>query len=108
MKKKEKKTVKRKFSLEHFTIVFFAAAVLINLAVSLFVRTTNNNLTIEIQKAQREITTLEIQNEALNYEISQMISIDKLDEIAASTGLSRNADNVVRVDTTSSDVGEGE
>ena len=106
---KTNKPQKRKGKVNIFNlalvILFFCSA--IYLASALFLRTYNNALTSEIQETQKEISLLEMQNESINLEIARLASMDRVDEIASNNGLSRNTDNIIRIEVEESS-GEGE
>ena len=52
-----------------------------------------------MQETQKEISLLEMQNESINLEIARLASMDRVDEIASNNGLSRNTDNIIRIET---------
>ena len=49
------------------------------------------------QEISQEIAMLELQNDAVNVEIAQLSSADRIYEIAANNGLTRNSGNVISI-----------
>ena len=104
---KVRKPAKRRIDLWHLSVIIFCASAAVYLMSSLFLRSLNNSLTVQIQETQKEISLLEMQNESINLEIARLASMDRVDEIASKNGLSRNTDNIIRIETeVSSDEGE--
>ena len=106
---KNRKPQKRRGRINflHLSVLIFFFCAFIYLVSALFLRTYNNSLTSEIQETQKEISLLEMQNESINLEIARLASMDRVDEIASNNGLSRNTDNIIRIDVEESS-GEGE
>lgn len=97
MAKGTKKKVKRSFALFNFTIVLFSFSVLLYLTSALFLRSYNNSISTRAQELSQEIATLELQNDAVEVEIAQLASADRIDEIASNNGLTRNSGNVISI-----------
>ena len=106
---KTNKPQKRRGKINFFnlSIVILSICSFVYLMSALFLRTYNNSLTSEIQETQKEISLLEMQNESINLEIARLASMDGVDEIASNNGLSRNTDNIIRIEVEESS-GEGE
>lgn len=97
MTKGTKKKVKRSFALFNFSIVLFSFSVLLYLTSALFLRSYNNSISTRAQELSQEIATLELQNDAVEVEIAQLASADRIDEIASNNGLTRNSGNVISI-----------
>ena len=98
--------VKRKKTVRHFSFLNFSVTLLFVSAVlymfsALFIRQYNNRLSTEKQEISQQITALELQNDAVEVEIAQLGSADRVDEIAASNGLTKNQDNIITISDTS-------
>ena len=106
MVKITKKKKRRTFRLGRFTLVVFSICVGLYLAASLFLRSYNNSLSTRIQEIETQIAAIELQNDAVRVEISQLSSADRVDEIAANNGLTNNQDNVVTITESDSEDGE--
>ena len=97
MTKGTKKKVKRSFALFNFSIVLFSFSVLLYLTSALFLRSYNNSISTRAQELSQEIAILELQNDAVEVEIAQLASADRIDEIASNNGLTRNSGNVISI-----------
>ena len=105
-KVKTKKKKSHSIHLLHLAIVVFTFSAIVYLCSSLFLRSYNNSLSTRIQEINNEIVLVETQNDALEVEISKLVSVDRIDEIAANGGLTRNQNNIVRIENQTS--GEGD
>lgn len=99
----KKKTKRKSLKLLNFTITLFLFSITLYLVSSLFLRSYNNSLSTQKQEILAEIKQIEIQNDALDVEIAQLTSTERVEAIAANNGLSRNQDNVVTIGTNSED-----
>lgn len=97
MAKIVKKKKKRVIRLESVAMVLFTIATVAVLFSSLFVRTQKNYLTMQIEDLRAECASLEEENTLLNSEINELISVDRIYEIATSSGLSQDTSNVINV-----------
>ena len=86
------------------TLFLFSA--LLFLASSLFLRSYNNELSSRKQRINSEIAVLETQNDAIEVEISRLVSAERVDEIAANNGMVRNQDAIITITSDSSEDGE--
>lgn len=93
----QRKKVKRTFALFNFSILLFSFSVLLYLGGALFLRSYNNSLSSRAQELTQEIAMLELQNDAVEVEIAQLASADRIDEIASNNGLTRNSGNVISI-----------
>ncbi|MBR4162127.1 MAG: hypothetical protein IKR11_01315 [Solobacterium sp.] len=101
----KKKTKRKSLKLLNFTLVLFLFSSTLYLASSLFLRSYNNSLSTQSQEILAEIKQIEIQNDAIEVEIANLESTERIEAIAANNGLTRNQDNVVMV---SADIEDGE
>ncbi|MCR5795792.1 MAG: hypothetical protein K6G61_10670 [Solobacterium sp.] len=95
------KTVKRKkrrvLKLQNLAFFMVLVSTLTFLFSSLFLRSYNNSLSTRKQELEAEIASIELQNDALNVEISQLTSTERVDEIAANSGLTRDQNNIITI-----------
>ncbi len=92
----KKRRIKR-IKTEGIAVIVFAIALTASLFSSLFLRTINNSLVMKIEDINRETTALKTENNKLNLEIQNLISKDRVYEIATEAGLSQNQNNVINV-----------
>lgn len=92
-----KRKVKRSFALFNFSILLFSVSVLLYLTSALFLRSYNNSISTKAQEISQQIAVLELQNDAVEVEIAQLASADRIDEIASNNGLTRNSGNVISI-----------
>lgn len=93
--KKKKKT--RRLSLFGFSIVFLMFSLFSLLLCSLFVNTTNTNLTIKIQKMQEEIAAIEDENKTINIEIQSLENKERVYVIAEASNMNLDQSNIISV-----------
>lgn len=105
VKKVNKRKRRGRIQVFNLTVVIFGFSAFLYLVSALLLHTYNNSLSIQIQQINSEISTLKAQNDALNVEISTLVSVDRIDEIATNSGLSRNQNNIIRIEN---NPGEGE
>ena len=55
---------------------------------------TLSKVNYEVEKVKKEISYQEKKNESLNMKISELASLDKIQEVAEKQGLSYNNDNI--------------
>ncbi|MEA4874184.1 hypothetical protein [Anaerorhabdus sp.] len=92
----KKKKVKR-LRLQNFTVVLFLFAAICSLGSRLFLRSYNNSLSVEKQKIDTEIATIQTANEAYRVDIQTLSSRDRIESIASDAGLDNNSNNIVTV-----------
>lgn len=80
------------FAIRLFTISLVAYAI-----SCLYLRTYNNSLTMEVQDIQRDISELKLENATLNSEIQEIISKEKIYEMAETGGFNQDLDNVYNI-----------
>ncbi len=100
-----KKVVKkrRKLNLVRFSLTVFGISSIAFLFSTLFLRSYNNSLSTQKQSIDSQIATIETQNDAVKVEIQTLSSSDRVDEIAAGDGMSRNQNNVITISDETSD-----
>jgi cell division protein FtsL len=98
VKRKKKKTLR----LESFTAVFVLFSAMLYLLSALFLRSYNNLLSTQTQEINDQIAALTLQNDALKLENKELASSERVDEIAANSGLTRNQENIITI--TSEDI----
>ncbi len=100
-----KKVVKkrRKLNLVRFSLTVFGISTIAFLFSTLFLRSYNNSLSTQKQSIDSQIATIETQNDAVKVEIQTLSSSDRVDEIAAGDGMSRNQNNVITISDETSD-----
>ena len=102
----QRKKKRKKLDLLTFTVVLFFFSMVLYLGSSLFLRSYNNELSSRKQQINSEIAVLETQNDAIEVEISQLASAERVDEIAANNGMTRNQDAIITITSDSSEDGE--
>ncbi len=102
VKRKKKKSLKTLT----FSVTLFLFSALLYLASSLFLRSYNNELSSRKQQITSEIAVLETQNDAIEVEISRLASAERVDEIAANNGMTRNQDAIITITSDTTESGE--
>lgn len=105
MKIETKKRVKKKrrINLVGFSVTVFFMSAALALFCTLFLRSYNNSLSTQKQSIDSQIATIETQNDAVKVEIQTLSSSDRVDEIAAGDGMSRNQSNIITISDSSQD-----
>lgn len=97
----KKKNVKKRLVLSKFEKLLYGFAmfllVLAPLAV-VFSQATLSKVNYDVEKMKSKISAQEKVNESLSMKISELASLDKIQEVAVSEGLSYNNDNIKYVD----------
>lgn len=99
MKQKNVRKVK-KFGLSKFEKFLYGFALfLLVLApfASVFSQATLSKVNYDVEKLKDEISTQEKTNQSLSMKISELASLDKIQEVAESEGLSYNNSNIKSV-----------
>lgn len=97
------KKKKRRINLFRLSIGLFFISTAAALFSSLFLRSYNNSLSTQKQSIDSQIATIQTQNDAVKVEIQTLSSSDRVDEIAAGSGMSRNQNNVITITDGSQD-----
>ena len=95
--KKPRALQKRRMKFEGFALLFLVFALTAALFSTLFIRTMNNSLIMKIEDIEKETANLITENDKLNLEIQNLISKDRVYDIATNGGLEQNQDNVINV-----------
>jgi cell division protein FtsL len=101
----KKRKEKKRFNVMGAAVILFMFSACAYLASSLFLRSYNNSLSTAAQSLDVQIADIETKNNAVQAEIQTLSSSDRVGQIAASDGMSRNQSNVV---TITSDNADGE
>lgn len=86
-----------------FAVLLFFFSAILYLGSSLFLRSYNNSLSTKKQSIDSQIATIETQNDAVQVEIQTLSSSDRVDQIAANNGMSRNQSNVTTIEKSTAD-----
>ena len=100
MNVKNVKKVKRVFGFSKFEKLLYGfALILLVLApfAIVFSQATLSKVNYDVEKIKIEISAQEKTNESLNMKISELASLDKIQEVAESEGLSYNNSNIKSV-----------
>ena len=81
--------------LLYFTVTLLMISSIVYLASALFLRQYNNSLSTDKQRIEDKIIVIQQQNDEMKVEIAKLTSSDRVDEIAVSSGMSRNQENIV-------------
>ncbi len=91
----KKRKAHREALLLRLTVFFLMFSAIVYLTCSLFLRQYNNSLSTKKQQLDESIKTVQAENIEMEVEIAQLTSSDRVDEIAASSGMTRNQENIV-------------
>jgi cell division protein FtsL len=95
----KKITVKRKIhKLRMFAFsIFFFSLFAYTIIKPIFIKMLQTNLTVQIQKYERSITSLSQENEALTIDIQQLSQYARIVAIARESGYERTHTNIITV-----------
>ena len=91
------KTKKQNRFLETFSKTLFVLSLIAFFLSSIFLRTYNVHLSVQIQDMQNRMVQLNQENEVLNRQISSLSSKERVVAIASENGLASNQENIVLV-----------
>lgn len=91
------KTKKQNRFLEKFSRTILVLAVISFLGSSIFLRTYNVHLSVQIQDTQNRMVQLRQGNEVLSRQIQELSSKERVMSIANQNGMNNNQDNIVLV-----------
>jgi cell division protein FtsL len=98
MKKKNRKSqASRDVKFFYFTCLLALCSAVLFFVSSLGLKVYNNSLSIQKQSIDSQIADIQTQNDTLQVEIRQLASADRVNEVAASTGMSYNQNNITTV-----------
>ena len=100
---RKKKKHRKHFSFMRFAVLLFFFSAILYLGSALFLRSYNNSLSTKKQSIDAQIATVETQNDAVQVEIQTLSSSDRVDQIAANNGMSRNQSNVTTIEKSTAD-----
>ena len=89
--------MKRSYAFEKLSVTIFVLSFFAFLLSSIFLRTYNNSLTIEIQKNKNEIAQISTENNDIRINIQTLSTKDRVVEIANDSGLNLNQENIISI-----------
>ena len=98
---KRQKTVKKKLKIGRFEKLLYTFTILLVIGSPfgiVFSQATLSKINFDVEKAKKEVAYQEKKNESLNMKISEMASLDKIEEVAEKQGLSYNNDNIKSIE----------
>ena len=98
----ERKNVRRRLVLTKFEKLLYGFALFLLVLAPLatvFSQAALSKVNYDVEKIKGEISAQEKVNESLSMKISELASLDKIQEVAQSEGLSYNNSNIKYVDT---------
>ncbi len=94
---KKRKVVKKKVKMGKFEKLLYVFTVILLLScpfVIVFSQATLSKINYEVEKSKKQIVAQEKKNESLTMKINELASLDKIQDVADSQGLSYNNDNI--------------
>lgn len=98
----KKKSVRKRLVLSKFEKLLYGFALFLLVLAPLatvFSQATLSKVNYDVEKIKDEISAQEKTNQSLSMKISELASLDKIQEVAESEGLSYNNNNIKYVDT---------
>lgn len=98
---KNKKVMKKQLKMGKFEKLLYVFTILLVLSCPLmivFSQATLSKINYEVEKTKKKIVAQEKKNESLTMKINELASLDKIQEVADSEGLSYNNDNIKIID----------
>ena len=96
----KRKVLKKKVKMGRFEKLLYVFTIALILSCPLmivFSQATLSKVNYEVEKAKKQIASQEKKNESLTMKINELASLDKIQEVADSQGLSYNNDNIKTV-----------
>ena len=96
-----KKKVKKRIKMSTFErlLYIFAITLLVTLPITIvFSKATLSQVNFEVEKQKKLIEAQNKTNESLSMKINELASLDKIQEVAKSEGLSYNNNNIKNVE----------
>lgn len=93
--------IKKRLKMSKFErlIYVFTIVMLIAMPFALvFSQATLSEINFEVEKMNKKIDAQEKKNESLTMKINELASLDKIQEVAKSQGLTYNNDNIKSID----------
>ena len=100
--KKKKVKVRRIYKISKFERLLYGFTLILVVIAPLaivFSQATLSKVNYDVEKIKNEITAQERTNQSLSMKISELASLDKIQEVAESEGLSYNNDNIKYINT---------
>ena len=91
------KRKRKKLRLERFAALMLIVSLMMALASSLFLRSYNNALTMQVQATEEQITIYQTENESYRVAIQNLSNKERVLSIAEMEGLAMNQGNVVTI-----------
>lgn len=94
---KTRKVVKKKLKMSKFEKLLYTFTiflVVLSPFAVVFSQATLSKVNFEVEKTKKEISSQQKKNESLSMKISELASLDKIQEVAEKQGLSYNNDNI--------------
>lgn len=99
MKKKKVKRVYRFSKFEKLLYGFALFLLVLSPLAIVFSQATLSKINYDVEKLKIDISEQEKTNESLSMKISELASLDKIQEVAESEGLSYNNNNIKSINT---------
>jgi cell division protein FtsL len=93
----KKKKVSRAARFMTFACNLFVVSVMLFLCSSLFLRSYNNSLSAGRQSIDEQIADIQIENDAMQVEIRELASSDRVDQVTSGSGLAYNQNNITTI-----------
>ena len=89
---------KRRLSfISKVVLFYFIPCLCLYFLTSIFLKSSNNALSIDIQAKQIQIENLKIENQQLTIDIQSLENKDRIYTIAENQGLVQNQDNIINI-----------
>lgn len=88
---------RRLSSTSKIAVFYFIPCLCLYILCSIFLKSSNNSLAIDIQAKQTEIENIRLENQQLTIDIQTLQNKDRIYTIAQDSGLSQNQDNVINI-----------
>lgn len=96
MKKKNVKIKITKF--EKILYAFTVLLIIISPIVIVWTKSTLSEINYKVEKMKKSILTQEKTNESLNMKINELVSLDNIQKVIKSEGLTYNNENIKNID----------
>ncbi len=96
MKKKNVKIKITKF--EKILYAFTVLLIIISPIVIVWTKSTLSEINYKVEKMKKSISTQEKTNESLNMKINELVSLDNIQKVIKSEGLTYNNENIKNID----------
>jgi len=94
----KKKVIKKKVHRwRAWVLTIFMIAVILQLASAIFLRSYQTTLSVQIQKTERKVAQLSVENESLNVDIQRLSNYNRIVTMASELGYSAENQNVITI-----------